>query len=216
MDNPACDLKKLHNTYRQFHLVNRFVSGWRRVYRAYLKPAMTSGRRYTLLDIGFGGGDVPVKLAGWAQEDGLKLEITAIDTDERAVAYVQERRRPKGVTFRLDSSGALLRRGERFDFVISNHLLHHLPREGVEAMCHETRRLSWKLVIHNDIERGDLAYLGFAALTGPFFRDSFITADGLASIRRSYTHNELARLAPEGWRVKRMLPYRQLLIYEKG
>lgn len=32
MDDPACDLQTLHNTYKNFSIVNQVLSGWRGVY----------------------------------------------------------------------------------------------------------------------------------------------------------------------------------------
>lgn len=213
MDDPTCEVTKLHNTYRQFGIVNRLIAGWGRVYRRYLKPRMHTGETYHLLDVGFGGGDIPLRVARWAERDGLDLAITAIDPDARAYAYAQTRDLPDSILFRQATAKMLLDTGERFDFVVSNHLLHHLGNDELREMCRQTQRLANRLVLHSDIERGDLAYAGFA-LTRPFFRDSFITTDGLTSIRRSFTHRELRAAAPPGWHVERMIPYRNLLIYE--
>ena len=65
----------------------------------------------------------------------------------------------------------------------------------------------------NDIARADVAYAGFAALTGPFFRGSYITPDGLTSVRRSYTPEELRAVAPPSWQVSSPYPFRLLLSY---
>lgn len=215
MEDSECDRRKLRNTYVQFRAVNALVAGWGQIYRRLLRPA-AGRRRTTVLDIGFGGGDIPARLARWAARDGLELEITAIDTDPRALAFVRQQPVAKvlrAIAFRQESVAGLLGRGERFDAVVSNHLLHHLEELEIERLCDRTRRLARRLVVHSDIVRSDLAWLGFAALTGPFFHRSFIVADGLTSIRRSFTLSELRRLAPRGWRVERAFPYHQLLIH---
>ena len=165
------------------------------------------------------GGDIPRKLAAWARRDGINLSITAVDPDERATSYAQSRPHPANVTFRCASTTDLLQIGETFDLAISNHLLHHLSPEEVKKICCETAQLSQGLVIHKDIERADLGYVGFAALTAPFFRNSFITQDGLTSIRRSYTREELHHVAQDiemqGWRVERSVPFHLLLRRDK-
>ena len=47
------------------------------------------------------------------------------------------------------------------------------------------------------------------------FRGSFIRADGLTSIRRSYTAAELRAAAPPGWKVRPGFPFRNLLPLER-
>lgn len=211
MDDPACNLKLLRATYRQFGAVNRLFAAWRAVYLRYLRPALT-GSPATLLDIGCGGGDVARTLAAWARADGLELSITAVDPDERALAYARSQPAPPNVTFEKAFSSDLVAAGRRFDVVVSNHLLHHLQSGELKALCRDSERLASKLAVHNDIRRSALAYAGFTGMR-LFFRDSFIVEDGLLSIRRSFKAAELERLAPAGWTVEAAFPYRNLLIY---
>lgn len=214
MEDPDCDPGELCNTYAQFRAVNRLVSSWRGIYRGDLRPA-ADGRRFTVLDVGFGGGDLPLRLERWAARDGLDLAITAIDTDPRAVSWARERYPESAVSFHRRSLKDLLDGGERFDAVISNHLLHHFSCSELVEFCAASRRLSRRVAIHHDIVRSDLAWMLFALVTTPFFHRSFIVADGLTSIRRSFTVAELRRLAPAGWQVRKSPPYHQSLIHRR-
>lgn len=210
MSDPACDLQKLNNTYRYFPLINRLVAGWRRVYERHILPL----RPRSLLDVGCGGGDVARALADWAARDGLSLSVTGIDPDPRALTFAASRPNPHGVQFQNAYSGDLVATKEQFDVVVSNHLLHHLTPQELQNLCHDCAQLAAQKVVHNDIRRSDLAYLGFT-LTAPFFPDSFITYDGLVSIRRSFTRAELSALVPGRWQVEALFPYRNLLLLEK-
>lgn len=209
----VCEVEVLENTYTNFAYVNRAVARWRYLYRRYLRPVAASTRSLQLLDIGFGGGDVVRQLHAWAQADGLDLRIHAIDGDERALEYVHKHPTPPNITFEHATSREVLERGQTFDVVISNHLLHHLDETSLQALCEDSRRLSRQFVLHNDLERSAVAYAGFGLVTVPLFRRSFIREDGLTSIRRSFSQCELERLVPSGWQVKRLIPYRLLLTY---
>ena len=212
MDLPDCDPRRLERTYRQFALVNKALSGWRQLYARELRPLLTMESATTLLDIGSGGGDLAVTLARWADRDKVKLEVTGIDPDWRAHRFAAGRPRIPGVDFRQAHSSDLLREGRSYDVVISNHVLHHLQPAELQQLLAESQALSRRKALHNDLRRSPVAYALFSVAALPF-RGSFIRADGLTSIRRSYTPAELSGLAPPGWRIEPHSPFHQLLAH---
>ncbi|MBG6183238.1 2-polyprenyl-3-methyl-5-hydroxy-6-metoxy-1,4-benzoquinol methylase [Arthrobacter sp. CAN_A214] len=219
MDKPDCDPGRLENTYRQFGLVNAVVSGWRHTYVTLLRPRLSTSSSCSLLDVGSGGGDVPRALARWARRDGLDLDITAIDPDERAHAFAVAQPKVPGLVFRRAFSSELVAEGRTFDAVISNHLLHHLSPDGFSGLLRDTEQLSPGIAVHSDIARHRLAYGLFSVGTLPL-RGSYIRTDGLTSIRRSYTPAELRlRLEEEryeGWSVQGAPLFHNLLVYRGG
>lgn len=216
MDNPNCDSEKLKNTYRQFRTINKFLSRWDLIYKKEIKPILEQQNgKGSLLDIGCGGGDISIQLSELAAKDGLHLDITSIDSDPRSLEYIQTVEIPSNIHFRHTLSTNLVREQASFDFVISNHLLHHLNHTSFETICSEAKLLATKKVIFNDIERSDLGYIFFTVLSKLFFKNSFISYDGRVSIKRSYTFDELSKIAPHNWKLRRIFPYRLNLIYEK-
>ncbi|EMY34508.1 hypothetical protein D477_009383 [Arthrobacter crystallopoietes BAB-32] len=213
MDRADCDPDKLRRTYQQFPLVNRTISGWRWLYRHRLRPLLQSQDATTLLDIGSGGGDVVRSLARWAAADRLRLDITAVDPDERAHAFAVSRTQLPHLHFRRALSSDLVAEGRRYDLVISNHLLHHLGPAEFSGLLADSEQLCRRAAIHSDIRRSPAAYWLFSAGTLPFFPGSYIRGDGLTSIRRSYTPEELRQVVPPGWEVESRPPFRNLLSY---
>ena len=175
-----------------------------------LRPRLLErrAREATLVDVGCGGGDVALRLAQLARRDGVRLRVTGIDPDPRACGFALRARDPR-VAFECTTAAELVRRGERFDAVVSNHLLHHLSREELPPFLEATRALAGCVVAHNDIRRSDVALVAFGAFALPF-RGSFIREDGLRSVRRAYTQAELERAA-HGWVVRRLEPFRLVL-----
>lgn len=207
MDRLDCDPVLLERTYKQFPLVNRFVSGWRGIYKSLIRPVLPHDRKATILDIGCGGGDITINLARWAAKDGFDVRVLGIDPDARAHDFAVRAADASGlgrsrVLFRRALSSELVAEGHVFDVVLSNHLLHHLAPAELEGLFADSLKLSSSLSIHNDIRRSRTALFLFGAATLPLARASLIRRDGLTSIRRSYLPEELARLLPPRWKAE--------------
>ncbi|MFD5215239.1 methyltransferase domain-containing protein [Microbacterium sp. NPDC058345] len=221
MDDPQADDRMLERTYARFAPVNAVVSGWRGVYRRDIRPLARRKGVLRVLDVGAGGGDLARALQRRLRADGCVARVTALDLDERAIRWAATRSGSHGVRWLCASTADLVRDGEEFDVVLSNHLLHHLTGQELSSLLDDSRLLTAPggLVIHSDIARGRTAYALFAAATlplaGTLLADSFIRADGLTSIRRSYTAGELAAAAGDGWRVEQRMPARLLLRTEQ-
>ena len=215
MDYPDCDSGMLFNTYRQFRYSNVLFAGWYILYKFFMKPRMQDrGRFYSLLDIGFGGGDIPVQLAKWAKADGIDLHITGIEIDGRALEYVKTIPVPQNIFFRIATTADLLNENRSFDFIISNHMYHHLSETELLNMIGDVSRMCRNMVIFNDLERGDLSYGFYAVFSWLFLRKSYMFHDGLLSIKRSYRKRELQDILPSDWKVSRLIPFRLLLLHE--
>lgn len=212
MDDPACDPVRLAATYRRFGLVNRLVSGWGTLWRHELAPRLRAlGRPATVLDLGSGGGDLVRRLASLARRDGIDVSWTGADPDPRAHAVAAASARP-GVRFLCADSTTLRAGGERFDAVVSNHVLHHLDRASLAAFAEDSLALSRGAVLHADIARSALAYGLFAVGITPLAAGTFLRTDGLRSIRRSYTPAELAAALGGQWRIEEPARFRLLAV----
>lgn len=227
MDRSDCDAEKLHNTYRYFPVINRLISQWYGIYKQFIRPRLSREQSFSLLDVGSGGGDIPAKIFNWARNDGFLLDVTGIDPDPRAHKYAQSyitaplrntnrphstSRPDSGLQYRKMYTTDLLEEGARFDFVTCNHVLHHLSDSEIHPFLLELKQLAANRVICSDIERSRIGYFLFSIFTRPFFPNSYIRADGLISIRKSYTFTELRDLLDESWTVQRQFPFRLVAI----
>jgi 2-polyprenyl-3-methyl-5-hydroxy-6-metoxy-1,4-benzoquinol methylase len=227
MDHPGCDPERLARTYHHFPRVNRLLAGWPRLYRRWGRPLVRRGEPFRILDVGCGGGDILRVLVALAARDGARVEALGIDPDPRAIRFASERlvsregpgrqgssreTEPPAIRYLQATSRELLAGRERFHLVVSNHVLHHLPDQGVAPFLEELRALALGggrgRVLVSDIARSQVGYLLFGGVVGPFFPGSHIRGDGLLSIRRSFTPNELRDEVPPGWEVDGDFPFR--------
>jgi 2-polyprenyl-3-methyl-5-hydroxy-6-metoxy-1,4-benzoquinol methylase len=212
MDRPDADPGILFRTYQRFRLINRLLAKWDVVYKHHIRPSLKPGVTNTLLDVGCGGGDIAIYLWKRAKKDGYVLNVTAIDPADSVEAYLKANPLPADIPYRNVTTRDLVNENQRFDFVISNHVLHHLKPEEVTAFLNECMQLANVRVICNDLRRSRRAWILFYFASIPFSFGTFIRYDGLISIRRSYRCDELIQALPGGWSVHKLFPFRLLVM----
>jgi len=193
MDRLDVDPRRLKRTIEQFDLLNRLFSRSLSLFKKHILPTLLTDRDrvWTFLDFGSGGSDINRALVRFCRRRGLKVHITALDLDPRVLPWAQElcKDYPEiqpvtGSVFDWDGRGD-------FDFILSNHTLHHLTypqvRRAVE-LCQEHARQGYLL---NDLARSGWAYVGYTIFTGLLIHGSLAFYDGRLSIRRGFTVSEL-------------------------
>lgn len=213
MDRPDCDQDRLRNTYRLFPLVNRVFSRWNGIYAREIRPMLTDPTKtYTLLDVGSGLMDNSLFLMSLAKKDGFRIKITGLDPSP----VVRHMLAASGseldfICGYLDAQPI----ESSYDFIISNHLLHHLDEDQLQSLLRDVAHRTRIKAIMNDIHRSPVAYIGFTLITFPLHFRSYIFQDGRLSIRKSFKPKELEQLVSKEWQVKSLFPYRSVLVYER-
>ena len=216
MDDPNCDPAKLLRTYKQFRFVNRMFSSWKSIYKQFIRPKLTDKNiTYTLLDVGCGLMDNSRYIQKLALQDGFKIEITGLDPNPVVSQYFNSTGLEEGVHF-IPSFLHEIDSNLKYDFVISNNLIHHLENSEITDLHHEIAYRTIKLAIMNDIHRSFLAYIGFSIIIIPYIGWTFIHTDGRRSIKRSLDSDELNSLLPDGWFSASVFPFRLLSVYESS
>lgn len=193
MELADADLKRFRRTIRQFRLINYLLSASSRLLREHFFTIMEQDpqRIYTLLDVGAGGGDIAVWAAREARRRGLKLNITALDNDARILPIASQVTRDYPEIRIVEGNALELSRLGSFDFVFSNHLLHHLAWDEIRTFLEQIIPRTRLALMMNDLKRSNWAYLGFTIFSGILTRRSFHFYDGRMSIRRAFLPEEL-------------------------
>jgi ubiquinone/menaquinone biosynthesis C-methylase UbiE len=138
----------------------------------------------TLLDVGAGSGDVSLSSA---RQLGSRAHVRVTLLD-RVSGHM-----PRNGASRIAGDAlALPFLDASFDLVTCSLLVHHLERDQIVRFVNEALRVARIAVLLNDLRRSPLhlalMYAGF-----PFF-GRLTRHDGVASVRRSYTPEEMLAL----------------------
>jgi SAM-dependent methyltransferase len=196
MDDPACDEKMLIRTVRQFRLINLLFSASRRLIKkefvSRMKPGST--KPYTFLDIGAGGCDTALWLADYCKKKGIPIRITCLDNDPRIARYARRVIEKRKNIELLQASVFDIRTMPCFDFIFSNHFLHHFSDSQIPQILDLVEEKTGIAFLMNDLCRSRLSYLGYELFALLFLYKSFARYDGKLSIRRGFTTQDLRRL----------------------
>jgi 2-polyprenyl-3-methyl-5-hydroxy-6-metoxy-1,4-benzoquinol methylase len=197
MERVNADPDQFLRSIRQFQWINFLFSASRRLLRQQFFPMMEQDpkRVYTLLDVGAGGCDIALWAVREARNRGLKLNITALDNDPRilpiaskAVRDCPEIRIVEGNALDFSELGS-------FDFIFSNHLLHHLDWDEIGIFLQQVLARTRLGFVMNDLKRSRWAYLGCTVFLGLCACRSYAFHDGRLSIRRGFLPGELREFA---------------------
>lgn len=133
MDLAFSNQRKLHTTLRQFEFINLLLSRSRYLIRGYILSDILKNRtrRYTFLDIGAGACAIAIWLTKQCQKQGVKIHITCIDRDVRIVKYAAKKCKPFQDISVMQLDAFALDSLDDFDYIFSNHFLHHLPDDKI-------------------------------------------------------------------------------------
>ena len=149
----------------------------------------------TVLDVGAGAADIPVRLVRWARRAGRRIRVIALDRDGATLTFARgyAAAYPEIMLVQGDALALPVRPGS-VDVVISALTLHHLqPEEAVRYLAEidTAARIGW---VVNDLVRGRAAHRLVWALTRILSRSRMARHDGPMSVLRSYTPSEVAAL----------------------
>jgi ubiquinone/menaquinone biosynthesis C-methylase UbiE len=195
LDGPLDDPEALQSNLRDLARINRLTGGATLSVRA-IRELLPSGG--TVLDVGTGAADIPVRLLADARRRGTSLEVTATDGRQEVLTAAAAVRpglaRVPGLTLGLADGRRLAWPDGSFDAAHASLVLHHLnDEEAVTFLC-ELRRVSRLGIVVNDLSRGSLTWFGAWLATHTVAASRYTRHDGPLSVRRAYTLPEMEAL----------------------
>ena len=150
---------------------------------------MPAGARLSVLDVGFGEGDMLRRIHRWGTRRGLQMELSGVDLNPWSTAAA-EAATPAAMNIRYMTGDLFdLPPGET-DVVISSLFTHHLTDAQVVqflAWMEAQARCGWFV---NDLHRHPIAFHGFRLLSRAAGWHRFVQHDGPISVARSFRRRD--------------------------
>ena len=178
----------------------------------FLARALGEAKRFRLLDVGFGHGDMLRRIARWAQARGIAAELVGIDLNPNSAAVATAATPPEmRIDWRTGDYADLA--GGGFDIVLSSFVAHHMSDDQLIAFLRFMEAESARGWLVNDLHRHRFAHLGFPLLAALMRWHPIVRHDGRLSIARSFRRDDwrdlLARAGvADVARIVRRFPFR--------
>lgn len=198
MDGP-CSYEELRRCLRHLAIVNRLTLAHQHTLRwldGVLGAArgLNSARRFRLVDIGCGYGDMLRLIEQWAEKRGIQMELIGADINPNAIRAAREATPECSRIQWVLGEASTSPQTQAVDLVTSCGVFHHLSEPEIIrllAWMERTATVGWYIT---DLHRKPVPYRVFDLLMrGPWWQ-RFIRTDGLRSIRRSFLAEDWQRM----------------------
>uniref|UniRef100_UPI0035CB1B1F methyltransferase domain-containing protein n=1 Tax=uncultured Sphingomonas sp. TaxID=158754 RepID=UPI0035CB1B1F len=176
----------------------------------FLRRGTAAMKRFKLLDVGFGDGDMLRRIARWAARRGIAAELVGIDLNPRS-ALAASAHTPRDLPIRYVTGDYADHAGVGWDFIVSSLVAHHMTHDQLVGFLRFMAAESNRGWLVNDLHRHGFAHRGFPLLATLARWHPIVRHDGTLSIARSYRPAEwpplLAEAGVEG-RIYRAFAFR--------
>ncbi len=156
---------------------------------AWLARASRGLIRFSVLDVGFGDGDM---LRAIAARFGERAVLTGIDINPRSAPAARAATPPgMAIDYRTGNAFEL---PDTYDFIVSSLTAHHMDDGELVAFLRWMEAAAGRGWFVNDLHRHWLAWRGFQALAWAARWHPFVRHDGAVSVTRSFRRTDWDRL----------------------
>ena len=210
MDDPALDASTYHAVLADIARVNRTTFAYRPTL-SFLARAVGRRARFSLLDVGFGDGDMLRAIAAWAKRRRIAAELTGIDLNPNSRAAAEAVPSP-GTPIRYLTGDYAGVAGGDFDCIVSSLVAHHMSDGELTAFLGFMEAEAAAGWFVNDLHRHGFAYSAWPVLASLMGWHRIVRLDGHTSIARGFRPAEWRDiLSAAGIReamVRRRFPFR--------
>ena len=155
---------------------------------AWLARATRGLDSFSLVDVGFGHGDMLRAIAHWAQRHGKTARLVGIDLNPRSAPVARAATDPALVIdYRTGDAAAL---DFYPDLIISSLVAHHMSNAELIGFLRWMEAAAARGWFINDLHRHRLAWVGFRLLAGVLRWHPIVRHDGALSVRRAFVRRD--------------------------
>jgi SAM-dependent methyltransferase len=158
---------------------------------------LPAGSTISVLDVGFGHGDMLRAIWRWSRKRGLNASLQGMDLNPlSAYAAKQATLVEMNIDFQTGDIFSIAK-DRRFDFIISSMVTHHMTDAQIVMFLQWMEQQAMRGWFVNDLHRHPIPYHVFRAFSAMMRWHRFVRHDGPVSIARSFRRDDWQNLLQE-------------------
>jgi SAM-dependent methyltransferase len=155
---------------------------------------LRTDERVTILDVGYGYGDLLRRIDAWSRRKGRSLDLIGIDLNPLSETIARAAT-PADMAIEYRTGDIFEYEPERpIDFVISSQTTHHLSDEELVGFIGWMERVAARGWFITDLHRHSVPFHAFRILSRLARWHRFVQHDGPVSIARSFRRDDWQRI----------------------
>jgi SAM-dependent methyltransferase len=194
MDDLSLDPSDYVKVLRDLSRINRLTLAARPTL-SFLARTLSRSQRFSLLDVGFGHGDMLRRIARWARTQDISVELSGVDLNPRS-EEIARAATPRRYPIRYRTGDYAEEKGP-FDFIVSSLVAHHMTDAELQSFIRYMERharLGWMI---NDLHRHGFAHAVYPFMARAARVHRIVREDGRLSIARAFRPAEWKAILDE-------------------
>lgn len=194
MDDFALEGEVLRDALDKIAKINQLLGGNKLTLQGVqsLMDHITLDKEFTIVDVGCGNGDMLRTLADYASENNLNFKLIGIDANRFTVSHANKlSKHYPNISYQCEDIFDDKFTSLKYDIVLCTLTLHHFKDDEIIKLLSVFYKNANIGIVINDLQRSAIAYRLFQGLCFVFRLNKMSKEDGLVSILRGFTKEEL-------------------------
>lgn len=202
---------------REIRFINRYLGDVRALEKTFLREIETENtRRFSVLDVGAGSGEMLRVIADFARKKDLKCDLFGLELNEFSAASILAESKNYAEIKAVRADAFHLPFADKsFDYAICSLFAHHFTDAQIPLILSEFKRVARRQIFVVDLHRHRLAYFSYKLFCRAFGISPLVREDGSLSVLRGFKPKEMEKLGEcanlKNIFVRRITPFRLVL-----
>lgn len=193
MDDFTCNGQVVDQTLKELHLINSYLGGNDISIHGIQKLIKKKQKnKYSIIDLGCGGGDTLKLFSKWTKRKKLTLDLTGVDANEYIITYAKENTSDSSnISYLNEDIFSNTFKNRTFDIAHGSLFFHHFDKDNIVDLLHQLYQQVTIGIVINDLHRHPISYYFTKWILTLWSSSEMVKYDSVLSVARSFTRSEL-------------------------